>query len=187
MDDIKIMIQSTPNPNALKFILNRPVKTEGKISYRNVNECGGNPLAEKLFTVPHVTELHFFENVITVSQDGRGDWDPIEESVKSIIQENIARHNPNFEVKEEKAKPALTGDLMKIDTILDNTVRPYLQSDGGDLQIIALEGNRLIVNYQGACGSCPSSTAGTLKAIENILREEFNPDIEVVPAQSQPF
>ncbi|MGZ3691140.1 MAG: NifU family protein [Pseudobdellovibrio sp.] len=35
--------------------------------------------------------------------------------------------------------------------------------------------------YQGACGTCPSSTSGTLMAIEGILKDEFNPSVEVVP------
>ena len=67
---------------------------------------------------------------------------------------------------------------------MDRTIRPALQMDGGDLQIIALDGNTLTVNYQGACGSCPSSSMGTLKAIEGILRDEFNPDLVVELAQA---
>jgi len=39
--------------------------------------------------------------------------------------------------------------------------------------------NVLIVKYQGACGTCPSSTTGTLEAIRSILRDEFDPQIEV--------
>jgi len=39
----------------------------------------------------------------------------------------------------------------------------------------------LYVSYQGACGTCPSSTTGTLMAIEGILREQYNPEIEVIP------
>jgi Fe-S cluster biogenesis protein NfuA len=37
-----------------------------------------------------------------------------------------------------------------------------------------------MIHYQGACGSCPSSISGTLYAIENMLREEVDPEIEVV-------
>ncbi len=181
MTELQIIVQSTPNPNALKFIVNRQVKSRGKVNYRNAGECGGNALAAKLFGIEHVTDLHFFQNVITVSQDGAGDWDVIEETVRSVIRENIEAHNPDFESAPEKEKPALSGELAQIDGILDRTVRPYLQSDGGDLQLVSLDGNRLIVNYQGACGSCPSATAGTLKAIESILKEEFNPSIEVLP------
>ena len=179
-NEIRISVQSTPNPNALKFIVNRPVKTEGKIGYKSAEECHTNPLAGHLFGIPNISEVYFFDNVITVTQDGNGDWDAIEEKVKSIILENIAQHDPNFSVKEEKKKyQPISPEIAKIDEILDRTVRPALQGDGGDLQVLSLEGNVLTVNYQGACGSCPSSTAGTLKAIEGILRDEFNPEIIV--------
>jgi Fe-S cluster biogenesis protein NfuA len=44
---------------------------------------------------------------------------------------------------------------------------------------MGLEGNRLMVHYQGACGSCPSSISGTLTGIENLVRQ-IEPDMEVV-------
>jgi Fe-S cluster biogenesis protein NfuA len=47
--------------------------------------------------------------------------------------------------------------------------------------VLGLEGDRLLVHYQGACGTCPSSISGTLRGIENILRS-IEPDIEVVTA-----
>ena len=180
---VRISIQSTPNPNALKFIVDRPVKSEGKITYKNAEECHTNPLARQLFSIPNVSEVYFFDNVITVTQDGNGEWDIIEEKVKSVILEKIEAHDPNFAVEESKKKiePA-TPELAKIEEILDRTIRPALQGDGGDLQIVSLDGNILTVNYQGACGSCPSSTAGTLKAIEGILKDEYHQDITVQTA-----
>ncbi len=180
--DYRIMIQGTPNPNALKFVVNTPVKTSGNITYRNAEECHKNPLARKIFSIPHVAEVYFFDNYITVTQDGAADWDVLEEKVKITILEEIAAHDPNFETDTsfQTTKPPLTDpELIKIDSIINKSVRPYLQMDGGDLQLLALEGNVLRINYQGACGSCPSSAMGTLKAIENLLRDEYNPEITV--------
>lgn len=176
--EIKISVQSTPNPNALKFILDRPVKSEGKAAYKSPEECHTNPLARQLFSVPNISEVYFFENVITVTQDGSGDWDLLVDQIKAVVTANIGQHNPNFAVEEHQKKTApASPELAKIEEILDRTIRPALQGDGGDLQVISLEGNVLTVNYQGACGSCPSSTAGTLKAIEGILKDEYGSDI----------
>ena len=69
--------------------------------------------------------------------------------------------------------------LDKINELLDEQIRPYLQGDGGDLYVLGLEGNKLAVHYQGACGSCPSSISGTLAGIENLVKS-IEPDIEVV-------
>ena len=183
--EIRILVQSTPNPNALKFVLNTPVKAEGKIAYKSAEECHTNPLARALFAIPNVAEVYFFDTVITVTQDGNGDWDALEDKIRTLILEKIGEHDPHFAVETEKKKAApLTADIAKIEEILDRTIRPALQGDGGDLQIVTLQGNVLTVHYQGACGSCPSSTAGTLKAIEGILRDEFHQDL-IVQSESQ--
>ena len=58
----------------------------------------------------------------------------------------------------------------------------YLQGDGGDLYVMGLAGNTLSVHYQGACGSCPSSTAGTLMAIQNLLQAEVDDAMVVTMA-----
>ncbi len=185
--DVKILIQSTPNPNALKFVINMPVKTEGKVIYKNAAQCKDNPLAAAIFTVPHVIDVYFFDNYITVTQDGDVEWDVIEDQIKQIVLKFAPTHDPNFHVDEaEKLSSApISNDpeILKIDEILNNTIRPGLQMDGGDIQIIGYDGNILSVNYQGACGSCPSSSMGTLKAIEGILRDQYNPDILVEIAQ----
>lgn len=182
MMEYKIMIQGTPNPNALKFVVNTPVKNSGNVTYRNAEECHKNPLARKIFSVANISEVYFFDNYITVTQDGNADWEAMEEKIKTIILENIAEHDANFETEEplkKVAPPPTDPELIKIDAIINKTVRPYLQMDGGDLQLISLEGSVLRINYQGACGSCPSSAMGTLKAIENLLRDEYNPEITV--------
>jgi NFU1 iron-sulfur cluster scaffold homolog, mitochondrial len=180
--EIRTMIQSTPNPNALKFVLNVPVKTQGKVTYKNAGQCMHNPMAAALFTIPNITEVYFFDNYVTVTQDGNVDWDQIEEQIKKVVLEYAADHDPNFQVEEDKKVTTVVSDdpeIAKINVILDNTIRPGLQMDGGDIQIVGFDGLNLTVNYQGACGSCPSSTMGTLKAIESILRDQYNPEIMV--------
>ncbi len=179
------MIQSTPNPNALKFVLNVPVKLEGKVTYKNADQCKDNPLAKALFTVSNISEVYFYDNYITVTQDGNVDWDAIEDQIKKIILEYAPNHDPNFHVEEAKKAAVVSDDpdITKINEILDRTIRPALQMDGGDLNVVSLQGTQLFVSYQGACGSCPSSTMGTLKAIEGILKDEYNPEITVEIAQ----
>ncbi|MFK8136915.1 MAG: NifU family protein [Bdellovibrionales bacterium] len=179
--DVQILTQQTPNPNAKKFVINKPVKTEGKITYHSQEECFNNLLAHDLFGVAHVVSLHFYDNVITVTQDGKGDWENVEWLVKAIVETRLPIHNPDFkEAPETKEKPKdRDPELNKIDDILDQTIRPGLQMDGGDLELLGLENEILTIRYEGACGSCPSATMGTLHAIETILRENYSPTIRV--------
>jgi Fe-S cluster biogenesis protein NfuA len=181
---IMIRVQPTPNPNALKFVVNVPVKIEGKATFTRPSEALGIRLAEGLFQVEGVRQLHFFENVVTVTYADEADVDTLRLEVQSVLQSRLPIHDPNFLVEEERKKidrSNLSPELQKIEEILDNTVRMYLQGDGGDIQVIALQGHNLEVRYEGACGTCPSSTSGTLEAIQGILREQFDPELEIVP------
>ena len=69
--------------------------------------------------------------------------------------------------------------MAKINTIIEETIRPALQNDGGDMQVLSLEDNVLKISYQGACGCCPHAALGTLSAIQNVLREQHDPNIVV--------
>jgi Fe-S cluster biogenesis protein NfuA len=63
--------------------------------------------------------------------------------------------------------------------VLDK-LRPFLQRDGGDVELVDVEGGIIKLRLMGACGSCPSSTI-TLKAgIERALLEEVEGVVEVV-------
>jgi NFU1 iron-sulfur cluster scaffold homolog, mitochondrial len=181
MTTIDITVQPTPNPNALKFILDRDVKSEGKVSFKTPNDCKDISLAAALFDLRGVDQIHFFQNVITISKFSFEDWDVLEPAVQTCIENFIDDHNPDFKVHdpEEERRSNLSPELRQIEETLDKRIRPGLQGDGGDLVVKDFKDNVLIVKYQGACGTCPSSTTGTLEAIRSILRDEVNPEIEV--------
>lgn len=73
----------------------------------------------------------------------------------------------------------MSEEIKKIEEVLNRTIRPHIQRDGGDLTIVSYENNVLKINYKGACVGCPMATRGTLQAIQKVLREEYNPDITV--------
>ncbi|MEO0337319.1 MAG: NifU family protein, partial [Pseudomonadota bacterium] len=103
------------------------------------------------------------------------------------VRPRIPIHNPDFGEPENKAGPKvdrenLSPELQNVEEILDRTIRPGLQADGGDVEVIKKEDNEIYILYQGACGGCPSSMMGTLDAIQSILRHELsNPEISVIP------
>ncbi|MGQ9865540.1 MAG: NifU family protein [Pseudanabaenaceae cyanobacterium] len=62
-----------------------------------------------------------------------------------------------------------------VETVLDE-LRPYLMSDGGNVELVDIDGPVVKLRLQGACGSCPSSTMTLRMGIERKLRESI-PDI----------
>ncbi|MBR2426727.1 MAG: NifU family protein [Lentisphaeria bacterium] len=66
----------------------------------------------------------------------------------------------------------------KIKAKLDE-LRPMLQADGGDMELIAIEGKNVKLMLKGACGGCPHATITIRDGIQRILREEIDAEITV--------
>ncbi len=180
-------IEPTPNPNAMKFILREPLTWGITRSYENAVQAVGDPLALALFDIAHVTNVFYVDHWVTVTQDGSADWQELMRELAVPIREAPSAEENSAQLAEQsgealdpaKLSPEDRERLEKINAVLDEQIRPYLQNDGGDLHVMGLEGNKLSVHYQGACGSCPSSLSGTLAGIENLVRQ-IEPDLEVV-------
>jgi Fe-S cluster biogenesis protein NfuA len=179
-------IQETPNPNAVKFILREPVSNGVARSFSSHSQTEHDPLAKSLFDVGHVVSVFYMDSMITVEKDNEGDWDELLPALAVPIRAAESTGNSNAAA----AAAALGGSLaavasddprlVKINEILDERVRPALMGDGGYLEILALTDHTLSIRYQGACGSCPSSLTGTLMAIEGMLKQEVDPELEVI-------
>ena len=71
-----------------------------------------------------------------------------------------------------------------IDKFFDEHIRPALAGDGGGVELELVKGHEVIVSYQGACGTCPSSSGATLDGIQRALRQHVDKDIEVIPTNA---
>jgi Fe-S cluster biogenesis protein NfuA len=176
--------EATPNPNAFKFHADAPLVAEGSLSLSE-EDAAKLPLAAALYRLGSVTAVYLRDDYVSVSADEWADWDEIETTVR--------RHLPSLDPAEasrlaaeaaQAAAEAKSGQvpnerLDKINELIDLYVRPALASDGGGLQIVGLEGDTLRVRYQGACGSCPSSVAGTLRAIESLIRDRLEENVSL--------
>ncbi|NLL82873.1 MAG: NifU family protein [Lentisphaerae bacterium] len=58
-------------------------------------------------------------------------------------------------------------------------LRGMLQADGGDMELVSIEGKVVTLKLKGACGSCPHSTITLKQGIERYLREQLDPEIVV--------
>ena len=178
-------IEPTPNPNAMKFVLRDPLTWGITRSYDNAAQAAGDPLASALFDIEHVTNVFYVDHWITVTQDGQADWPELLRKLAVPIRDAPAADDQSTDIASqqmpqlEQMSEADRERLERINEILDEQVRPYLQGDGGDIYVLGLSGNQLTVHYQGACGSCPSSLSGTLAGIESLVRQ-IEPDLEVV-------
>ena len=180
-------IEETPNPNAVKFILKEPVTAGTTRSFHAADEAADDPLAGALFAVGDVASVFYMDKMVTVEKTEEADWDELLPRLAVPIR---AAESAKTSAAPAPSQPGVGGALgalmsddprlSRINEILDERIRPYLASDGGWLEVLSLDEHKLTIHYQGACGSCPSSLTGTLMAIENMIKQEIDPDIEVV-------
>ncbi|NCD33592.1 MAG: Fe-S cluster assembly protein NifU [Spartobacteria bacterium] len=85
------------------------------------------------------------------------------------------------EMKNEEGKPAMTNleKIEKIKSVIESTIRPALQQDGGDIRLIDVEANTVKVELQGACSGCPMA-AMTLKGfVEEQIKQLVDPALVI--------
>lgn len=176
---IEIIVDSTPNPNALKFSCPSAIKTSGQSTYKSPKEAVNNGLAKLLFKLRGIDTIHFCKNYIIVTKFLYKDWYEFEPIIVECISNNLALHDPNYDDTPIEVARKFTSNEMELDIIIEKSVRPFLRADGGDIKLIALNGKSVELQYLGACNGCSSSSAGTLKVIETILKKEFSQDLEI--------
>lgn len=72
--------------------------------------------------------------------------------------------------------------LDHIKEVIRDEIQPYIELDAGGIEVAAFNNEReIIIAYQGACTTCPSSTGATLTSIQHILRSKLHPSLEVKP------
>ena len=174
-----VNIEPTPNPDALKFIVQRPILRSGTRSFRDFASAVGDPLGSRIFALGQVTSVFYMDRFVTVNKEAGAEWtgliDPVCEAIEDLEMEAV-------DGTALAGAPALDDDekLNRINALLEERIRPGLAGDGGGIEIISLEGNTLQISYHGACGSCPSSGTGTLRYIEGMLQDEVDPGLRVI-------
>ena len=177
-----------------------PVVASGSLSFSSGEEdeeyTGGNPLAEALFKVG-ATELFLCQDYVSVTMFSSNAWEHFMDDVKAAIETILLPPGEKPPEKEKKASFVSTIDReafpslpdsekeLIIGSLMDEIIRPALANDGGGLEVIKVEDNNVVIKYQGACGSCPSSTGGTLAAITRALKGYCDPNLEVSISSSQ--
>ena len=180
-------IEYTPNPNAVKFVLGEPLTSFGtSAEFSSSMDALGVPLAAALLDIDHVTSVFFVDKWLTVTQDGEADWHELLRAVAQPIRDatqedaGLRTYVPSNEPVEGEGVGLDDERVPLIRELLDDHIMPFLAGDGGGLEIVGFVNDQLLIRYQGACGTCPSSTMGTLMAIENLIQMEVDPGIEVV-------
>ena len=175
-----LSIQPTPNPNAFKFVVDQTLQAEGSRYYNTASEAASDPLATALFAIPGVDTVYFSQDFATVTSAEGGNQETMHSQIREVLQTHESGGGTAIATNTAETVTDDPELLKNIDALLEDRVRPALAGDGGGLQLMRLENKTLTIRYEGACGSCPSSIAGALTAIQNLLQVEVDEELTVV-------
>lgn len=183
---INISLEFTPNPNTLKFVVNRKFCERGAANYTEASKAETSPLAQKLFEVKGVQGVMVGTHFVTITKGNEGDWDYVAEHIPKAIETHLALGAPVFAPGFDPAvsqAPAGGGDVSEIEKkireVLDNEIRPAVAMDGGDITFGRYDDGIVYLQLQGSCSSCPSSVATLKMGVETRLKEVI-PEIKEV-------
>jgi NFU1 iron-sulfur cluster scaffold homolog, mitochondrial len=183
--NIHIYLESNPNPNSLKFVVNEMLIPEGmSFDFPDIGSTANAPLAKELFAYPFVDRVFYMSNFITVTKKESIEWLEVQGVLKDHIKKFLESGKFIIEVDEKEAEPAQeeTEAVKKIRTILEEYIRPAVEQDGGAITFHSFRDGIVKVRLQGSCSGCPSSMV-TLKAgIENLFKRMMPDEVHAVEA-----
>lgn len=193
MQPVFVYTEASPNPNSMKFVLNFELVPQGlSFDYPDVDatqiEGKSSPLAGDLFQFPFVQRVFLASNFVTLTKDDTTDWGEVILDTKQFLKIYFEENHPVFEQKTVERNTTLVDTdsptIRQIKTVLEDYVRPAVESDGGAISFHSFEETTGTVKVllQGSCSGCPSSTL-TLKAgIQNLL-SQMVPEVKEVVAE----
>lgn len=187
---IFIYTEATPNPNSMKFVLNFELAPESlSFDYTTVDEAIGgekeSPLAIELFGFEFVKRVFISSNFVTITKDDATQWENVLFELKQFFKAYFEDKKPVFAESTMKSLEVTESDsetVQKIKLVLNDYIRPAVESDGGAINFHSFEDGVVKVLLQGSCSGCPSSTITLKNGIENLLTRMV-PEVKEVVAE----
>ena len=188
-----IYAESTPNPAVMKFVSNRILVAEN-IEILTLEDAKQMPLATAIFNFPFIKGLFISGNFIAITKNAEVKWDDVAMQLRIFITDFLNKEGVEIEevktIKEVEKK--IEQEMLnfsdmeqKIANILDEYIRPAVESDGGFISLKSFENGVVSVVLKGACSGCPSSSLTLKQGIESLLKQRFPEQIKDVVAHEE--
>ena len=176
-----VQIETTPNPNSLKFLPGKQVSNSGPYEITKKDNIK-NELVRNILSVNGVEGVFLGKDFISINKTDLINWDDIKHIVISFINDFYS-NGKDFVIDENLDDQAKNLDEIekKIVKILDEKIRPAVARDGGDIKFKEFKDGVVKVQLQGSCSGCPSSTMTLKQGVQNLLCH-YLPEVKEVIA-----
>ena len=177
-----VQIETTPNPNSLKFLPGKVVSNGESFEITKKDQVN-NELVRNLLSINGVTGIFLGVDFLSVNKEEKIEWEDIKHVVISLINDFYSNGKEFIFDKEiDKEKKSNFADIeKKIISILDSKIRPAVAKDGGDIKFKEFKDGIVKVQLQGSCSGCPSSTMTLKQGVQNLLCH-YIPEVKEVIA-----
>lgn len=183
---IEVYTESNPNPGSLKFVVNFDLLPGDNLDIPSPQEAfEKSPLANELFKFNFVKRVFIASNFVTITKTDEVEWFEIAPMIKDFIKAYLEEGKEIAKTATPKVFDENDPEVViKIKSLLDEYVRPAVESDGGAISFHSFEevSGTVKVNLQGSCSGCPSSTITLKNGIENLLKRMV-PEVKEVIAE----
>ena len=176
-----VQTEVTPNPNSLKFLPGEVVSNGGSFEITKKDDVK-NELIRNLMSVNGVEGIFLSKDFISINKYDETTWDEIKHIVISLINDFYST-GKEFVIDKSPFETDLNlGEIeKKIVKILDQKIRPAVAKDGGDIKFKEFKDGVVMVQLQGSCSGCPSSTMTLKQGVQNLLCH-YLPEVKEVIA-----
>lgn len=182
-EPVTVYTEMTPNPESLKFVVNRMLLTNDSADIPDKETAKRSPIAEALFEFDFVNGVFISQNFVTITKKLNYEWEDLLPTLKPFVTQYVEAEKPIVEdgfSTVNKDTQDDTDEIQKIKELLENYVKPAVEMDGGAIQFKSFQDGKLTLQLQGSCSGCPASSV-TLKAgIEGLFQRMLPQVTEVI-------
>jgi len=168
-----IQIETTPNPNSLKFLSDKIISSTGTEEFQKSNSKDlKNLFIKELLEFKGVELVLLSKNFLSVKKKEEASWKELKPMIISHLNHYFENNNEPI-LKDNKKEPTSLDDdetVKKIIDVLDNKIRPAVARDGGDIKFKSFQDGVVKVELQGSCSGCPSSLMTLKQGVQNLLK-----------------
>ncbi len=169
-----IQIESTPNPDSLKFLSEKIISAIGTEEFQRVKKNEVTiPFVKELLNFKGVELILLSEKFLSVKKTKEVSWSELKPMVISHLNDYFEKNNgPILKNKKNSQDNAVNKDetVNRIIEVLDTKIRPAVARDGGDIKFKSFENGVVKVELQGSCSGCPSSLMTLKQGVQNLLK-----------------
>jgi len=169
-----IQIETTPNPDSLKFLSEKTLSTIGTEEFKKEKESEIKiPFVKELLNFKGVELILLSEKFLSVKKNKEVSWNELKPMVISHLNDYFEQNREPILIKSKKTEKNSVTDnetVNKIIEVLDTKIRPAVARDGGDIKFKSFENGVVKVQLQGSCSGCPSSLMTLKQGVQNLLK-----------------